>query len=311
MERLTNSNKNIYMECPKKYWYMIENGYRPVKTSDALNFGTEFHRLLEDRMLLGELKSQEIKARILFEEYCKHWESDFQKYKILAVEKEFSLPLINPATGAKSRTFELAGKIDLIVQDLESGDIAVVEHKTTSNDISNPESNYWLALQIDPQITGYFLAAESLGYNPKKIIYDVIGKPNIKPLLATPVEARKHTKEGKLYANQRDTDETPEVFSERLRLAIADEPSRYFQRRDIARIETDIIEYLQDMWAVGKLIMESRNEDFWPRRPKQCFNYGRCAFFDVCAKCAMLEDESLYTKSENKNPELEGELNGF
>jgi hypothetical protein len=216
-----------------------------------------------------------------------------------ATEKEFSLPLINPQSGAASRTWELAGKIDAIV----AGD--VLEHKTTSDDIEDPACNFWAKLALDSQISGYFIAAEKLGYKPKKVIYDVIRKPKIKPLKATPEDVRKYTKEGKLYANQRATDETPKEYGARLAEDIAANPDKYYQRREIARLESDLTEYLSDIWSVGKLIMESRSENYWPRRISQCFNYGRCPYYEVCAKMASLEDTGMYVKSENKNPELE------
>jgi hypothetical protein len=196
----------------------------------------------------------------------------------------------------------LAGKVDAIVRTPDG--IAVVEHKTSSEDISVPESPYFLKLAIDPQITGYCLGAESLGHKPTHIIYDVIGKPGIRPSKTTPEDKRKYTKDGKLYANQRDVDETPEEYGARLRDDIAANPGRYFQRKTVVRNEQDILEYLEDCWSVGKLIMESRNENFWPRRPAQCFNYGQCQFYPVCAGMASLEDESLYRTAIKKNEEL-------
>jgi len=55
---------------------------------------------------------------------------------------------------------------------------------------------------------------------------------------------------------------------------------------------------------VAKQIMESRNQNFWPRRPSQCFNYGRCSFYPVCSRMGTLDDESQYRKATKKNEEL-------
>jgi len=318
VELLTNTAKSVYQECPRKYLYMYEQGYKPVRDTEAQSFGKLMHGALEllfkrepsDKIIewFASQKAEPfeyVKAVELFRGYLVQWMS--KQIAVKAIEQEFRLPLLNPATASTSRTFELGGKIDAIVND---GEDAVMEHKTSSEDISKPDSNYWLKLQIDPQISGYFVAAEKIGYKPTKIIYDVIGKPGIKPLKATPVEDRKHKKDGTLYANQRETDETPEEYALRLRQNIAENPGRHFQRREIARLEEDLTEWMQDVWCVAKFIMESRNENFWPRRASQCFNYGKCAYFDVCAKLATLDDTNQFRKVENKNEELTEVTNG-
>ena len=311
MEFLTNSSRNLYQECPRKFVYMHEMGIRPNKEASALAFGTAIHKLLEAHFmgaqkdlvlkLLDSLNLSPIdnvKARELFLGYVAKW----PLLQTVATEQEFSLPLLNPDSSGASRTFELAGKIDAIIA-LEDGTHAIVEHKTTSDNIGDPACDYWRRLSIDSQISGYFIGAERLGFRPTKIIYDVIGKPTIKPAKATLPEKRSYKKDGTLYANQRETDETPEEYAQRLRDDIAANPYRYFQRREIARLDEDLVDYMRDMWSVSKLIIESRNEKYWPKRISQCFNYGTCPFFDVCSKIASIEDESLYHK-EGQNPEL-------
>lgn len=309
MEKLTNTLRSMYQECPKKFYYRNELGYLPVREAEALSFGKAFHTLLEywfrdviDLPVMVENADPftAVKIEELFRGYCAKW----PRVKADAVECEYVLPLLNPATTAPSRTFELAGKIDAIV----SGD--VVEHKTTSDSIEDPACEYWQRLSLDSQISGYFLAAEKLGYKPSKIIYDVIKKPTIRPAKATPEEVRKYKKDGTLYANQRATDETPEEFRQRLREDITANPDKYFQRREIARLENDLVEYMQDVWSVAKLIMESRAEGYWPKRISQCFSYGRCPYYEVCAKIASLDDSSMYVKAESKNPELTENFNG-
>jgi len=291
---------------------MQEKGYRPVKGAESLSFGTLVHECLAayfsgtQEKIPGIIAKEpdqyrQVIARELVDGYMLRWPLD--RSAVLAVEAEFTLPMVNPRTSAYSRTWELAGKIDAIIQ-TDKG-VAVVEHKTTVEDISVPESPYFLKLVIDPQITGYCLGAEKLGHKPTHILYDVIGKPGIRPLRATPEDKRKYTKDGRLYANQRDRDETPEEYGDRLRVDIAENQASYFQRKEIVRNEMDIIEYLEDCWSVGKFIMESRNENFWPRRAAQCFNYGQCQFYQVCAGMASLEDESLYRKATKPNEELE------
>lgn len=316
MELLTNSSRACYQECPRKYLYSFQQQYKPVRDGAALAFGKAFHTVLElhYRGNTNEAIQEAIidmkldpydRARIeeLYNGYAKKWPR--MEVAENGVEREYKFPLLNPATKGASKSFELAGKIDLIVKDGDG--FAVCEHKTTSDNIQDPGCDYWARLSIDPQISGYFMAAEFLGFKPNKIIYDVIAKPTIKPLKATPAEKRTYKKDGTLYANQRATDETPEEFQQRLREEIQSNPDRYFQRRDIARLEEQLLEYMQDMWSVAKLIIESRNENYWPKRISQCFSYGRCPYYEVCAKIASLDDESMYTKDKGANPELSQE----
>src|SRR3990167_5857191 len=126
------------------------------------------------------------RARALLCGYDARWLDE--AIETLAVEREFTVPLINPPTGAPSRTFVLSGKIDAIAR-FADGRTVIVEHKTSSEDIS-PGSEYWRRLTLDTQISAYYLGARSLGFEVDGCLYDVLGKPALRPLKATPPEAR-------------------------------------------------------------------------------------------------------------------------
>jgi hypothetical protein len=85
------------------------------------------------------------------------WRWAGARLEVVATEQAFRVPLVNPATGKATPTFELAGKIDGIVR-LEDGRLAVKESKTCSEDLG-ADSDYWRRLRIDHQITLYMLAA--------------------------------------------------------------------------------------------------------------------------------------------------------
>src|SRR5690606_34963330 len=156
----------------------------------------------------------------------------------VAVEAEFNMPLTNPETGAASRTFRRGGKIDAVVRSPD-GALHIVEHKTTASDIEQG-STYWRKVQaLDTQVSTYMAGARSLGFDVVDCIYDVVRKPALKPLKATPVESRKYTAKGFLYANQREADETPEEYRTRLRADICERTERYFARGQIVRLAED------------------------------------------------------------------------
>lgn len=65
-------------------------------------------------------------ATVMMQSYAQAYPAE--DFQIVALEKGFQGPLINPATGAESRSFLLAGKVDGIVQ--LNGQHYLLEHKT-------------------------------------------------------------------------------------------------------------------------------------------------------------------------------------
>ena len=328
MQILTNSQRNCYGECPRKHSLRYEQGIAPAHTSEALAFGTLMHEALEawwithgdlDAAILV-LQVEAIKpeadpfrlalARALMRGYHERWAGDLMTMEVVAVELEYRAPLLNPATNGISRTFELAGKIDAIAK-LADGTLAIVEHKTTSESI-DPASDYWPLLSIDGQVSGYYLGAQALGYAVETCLYDVIAKPGIRPS-NTPIldtdglkivldanGERVRTKDGKKFRESGSSadgyvlqtrPETPEEFEIRLNVNIT---ADNFARRLVYRTESDMLDYLSDMWAVAANIREAENANRWPRNPRSCKNYGGCSFFPICSGMASADDQSQY-----------------
>ena len=136
----------------------------------------------------------------------------------------------------------------------------------------------------------------------------MLGKVGLKPLKATPPEARKYKKDGELYASQRDMDETPEEYRERVRNDIAEAPTAYYQRGEVVRLESEMEEHRFDIWQMGEVIHESERTGKAPRNPDACVRYGStCAFFGVCSGEASLDDPALFRRSARVHPELSGD----
>jgi len=221
----------------------------------------------------------------------------------LAVEKEFKIPLRNPATGRTSRSFSLAGKIDAIARD-RNGEIWIVEHKTTSSDLS-AESLYWARLTLDEQVSLYVLAARELGFDAVGCIYDVIRKPGQKPYKATPASKRKFTKDGSLYKTQRQDDETSKEYFLRIAEVISGAPSDFFRRTAIVRLDDEIAAFEVHLWKMAQKILAARKDGYHPKNPSACFDYNtQCKFFPLCSNASALSD-SRWVKKKSQNPELE------
>lgn len=244
------------------------------------------------------------RARAMLIGYDARWGAEQTRYDVLAVEAEFNAAVVNPATNSPSRTWRLGGKLDVLVYDRIDLVRVLVEHKTTSENAC-PGSDYIKRLRLDGQVSIYFDGSAALDLGADKCMYDVLTKPALRPGKATPPEARKYTKDGRLYANQRDADETPEEFFGRLIAAICEDPNRYFTRADVVRLDAEMHEARLDLWDLGRSLRENHLAGRYPRNPDACVRYGRtCEYFEVCTGEASLDDPSKFQRSEVVHAEL-------
>lgn len=348
---LSVSEAKSFRSCPRRHHYAYRMRRRPRDKAPALRFGTLFHVGLEawwQTVDLGaalavmragdaDIDLYELaKAEALMIGYHARWKDE--PLEVLAVEREFSAPLINPATGAASKTFVVGGKIDAIVRDA-MGRIYVVEHKTTSEDLG-PGSDYWKRLRLDSQVSTYHSAAQSIGYDSAGCLYDVVGKPTSRPYQATPPEKREYTKPrdkacpeckkkngtpgphtvdglvcadgrivtdpgGRLYANMREVDETPDEYRARLLEDIKANTTSYFARAEIVRHEQDREDAAYDMWATARAIREAELAVRYPRNVDACVQHGRsCDYWPVCVGDASIDDEERYRTAARTHEEL-------
>lgn len=315
---LTNSRAKSFRRCARHHQYAYQMGIRPVAKAAPLTFGAWFHTMLEawwsatsDHLgvALAVLEAPEandldpfdrVRAQELMLGYDARWGDE--PLMVELVEAEFECDLRNPETGRPSQTWRLAGKIDAIAT--RESVPWIVEHKTTSEDVS-PGSTYWQKLRLDTQVSTYFLGAESLGYDVRGCIYDVIKKPALRPLEATPEDKRKYKADGSLYAAQRDRDETPEEFRERFRAYVQDHLTELFVRGDVVRMQGELDDANFDLWQTARLIREAELADRHPRNPDACFQWSRaCEYWEVCTGSASLGDATRFRKVETPNEEL-------
>jgi hypothetical protein len=290
--------------CLKRFYLEYEKRIRRYREGQALRTGSMVHAALDvlstgtidDAIKAIDRNYADYPAWCMTIEEQLEWKYEratvmglvvgydwrWSKYEgeFVVSELSFDIPLMNPETGGSSTAWMLSGKTDKIVY-LRDGRMAIREHKTTSDDIS-PESDYWLRLRIDQQISLYFMAAKRLGYDVETIEYDVIRKPTIRPYRATPEESRKYTKDGNLYSNQRESDETPDEFQLRLLNDIGERPDYYYARREIPRMESDLEDFSYELWQQQRLLSDCRRYNRWFRNTSSCIQPYKCAYFDLC-----------------------------
>lgn len=312
-ERLTHTRLSCFRDCPRKHLLRYELGLRPAEEGLALRVGSAFHAALEaadkgndPEAAIGDRLTDPFDLALvaaMFHAYQIRYAD--ARLETVASEQTFEMPLVNPDTGHPTPTWILAGVIDRIVR-LPDGRLALMENKTTSRDFS-PGADYWLRLHLDQQLSIYLIAARHLGHDIDTILYDVTRRPQLRPLKATPEEARKYKKDGTLYANQRDRDETPEEYAGRVSADIAERPDHYFSRIEIARLDQDLEDTARELWEQQKTIRAMQRSNGWYRNPGACFGAGNwaCEYLNIC------QDRDLTTRTPDgfirvadKHPEL-------
>jgi hypothetical protein len=188
--------------------------------------------------------------------------------------------------------------------------LLLCERKTSSEDLG-PGGTWWKRLLIDPQISIYLNAAKYLGYECQGVLYDCLRRVALEPFSATPEELRKYTKPTKsdpvprLYANQRDRDESPQEFEARCLTAIAADPEKYYQRGTVVRLEEELREAMADNWQTAGLIRDARRLQVYPRNPDACVQWSRtCDYFNVCTGTSRIDDPMMFLQLESPHEEL-------
>lgn len=251
------------------------------------------------------------KCRGLMRGYDARWVDDV--YVSLSVEKTYVSELINPATLSKSRTFDVAGKLDVYAK--RGGKRFVIDHKTTSDEIEDPNASYWQQLKVEGQVTHYLLLMWLQGERPDGAIWDVIRKPQTSPKKLTKADRAGVVAERKYYgvelpyetlaALQTDDRETLAMYEARLAHDCThDRPERFFQRRAVPRIDKEILEYAEDLWQHSQDILAARKVERLPKNSGACMQYGSpCQFLGICSGFDS-PDSDKWQQRESRHAEL-------
>lgn len=324
---LTQSSLSTYRRCPRQYYYRYELLLDRERTNEPLRLGSAFHLGQEFRHL-GEREAidrasanydqrpawadplewavERETVRALLAGYF--WRYAADTFDVVATEGRWQIPLENPETGAISRTYCLAGKIDRIVSVPADGrsKLAILEYKTTGEAI-DAEADYWQRLRADAQISAYVYAARKRGYHVETVLYDVTRRPEISPrqvpvldesgfkIVTDEAGTRIYNKpaKGQTQGKPREsastengwtmmtTRETPEDFGKRLLADIGDRPDFYFARREITRLDSDLVEFSEECWQQSQQLHQARRRGLWFRNVSlhTCRN---CTFKEIC-----------------------------
>jgi hypothetical protein len=220
-------------------------------------------------------------ATALMKGYAAHYAND--DFEIVALEKNFEGPIVNPATGAASRSFVLAGKVDGIVR--IGGEYFILEHKTAAQ----LDGDYLEKLWTDFQITIYaHYIEETMGMPITGILYNVLVKAKLQQgkgetedeFQARRAELLAKSKTGKTTAKRR-MPETDEEFQERLAEKYADPAMFHREWLYLSRDRFDVLR--SELWELTQAFLDARRRGVFYQNTAFCFNYQRpCAYFALC-----------------------------
>jgi hypothetical protein len=257
-----------------------------------------------------------------------HWE-------ILAVEVEFRYELGG---------YLIGGKLDALIRDTTNGRVFVLEHKTTGMDaspgsvywdrlsIDTQVSIYidgaaMLGYEVDgciydvlqrPRHEQRLATPEPERKYTQGMGCKLCGGGKGKKGSGTVGESGCNVCHGdgwrrdengqpespRLYANQREADETLDAFSERVIEEIAAEPDAFLIRGEVVRLEDELPKMRQDLIDAIRLERAAALFDLHPRNPDACARYGSmCSMFEACASRADITDQQRFPRG-GAHPEL-------
>ncbi len=122
---LTQSAMRAYRSCPRKFQIRYVLRMRPIKKAETQSTGHSVHAGLDVFRRTGgdleaaikALETEDLYVRAKEEAmligYAARWG---KPTGFISIEQTFRIPLVNPETGAASRTFSLGGRVDAIVE---------------------------------------------------------------------------------------------------------------------------------------------------------------------------------------------------
>jgi hypothetical protein len=292
---------SLFRNCRKACEYRYELGLTPRDKDPNLSFGSLIHDCLQlwhgsgdlsaviehlDRACAGRTSDESAHrdwhlARAIMTGYAARYPRE--EFTVVALEKTFEGPIVNPATGAASRSFILAGKVDGIVR--MGDDHYILEHKTASS----IDADYLERLWTDFQIAIYSHYVEhALGIPITGVIYNVLGKARLQQgkgeteeeYQARRAELIAKSKSGTTTA-KRKMPESDEDYQARLVEKYAD-PAMF--HRETLYMSRDRFEILRaELWELTQAFLDARRRGVFYQNTSFCFNYNRpCAYFPIC-----------------------------
>ncbi|MCX6624942.1 MAG: PD-(D/E)XK nuclease family protein [Acidobacteria bacterium] len=297
----TYSMWSLFRNCRKAVELRYLQHLVPLERDRNLHFGSLIHECLQawherrdlaevlaliDRLCPNRLQDENQRrdwhlATAMMSAYATRYAAD--DFDIVALEKNFQGTIVNPPTGAASRSFVLAGKVDGVVR--IHGEYLILEHKTAAQ----LDADYLEKLWTDFQITIYAHYIErTMGIPITGILYNVLVKAKLQQskgeteeeFQARRAELLAKSKTGKSSAKQKQP-ESDDDFQQRLAEKYAD-PAMF--HREMLYLSRERFQILRaELWELTQAFLDARRRGVFYQNTAFCFNYQRpCAYFAIC-----------------------------
>lgn len=302
----TFSMLNLFGECREQAFQSYVNGYSSRKLKDGLEFGSIWHlcqehfykntkqsaskvavkcclayeKFRKPTLFKNEYQSFQLLlgiAETMFPLCVKFWEQDDQEIDWVEPEQKFKTPYEFTDVDGQKRTIYLRGMRDGVYR--EDGILGVFETKTKSVVQENAIRDQ---LKADLQTLIYVTTAMlEFGEMPKKVMYNVIRRPAIKP----------------------KQNEGLNDFLKRLKADVIKRPKFYFMRWNVDLVKSDIVNFRREtldpllaifcQWSdslkkIGALDGKPEKRFNTPFHFRNCTalvgRYGRVDMFDLLTK---------------------------
>ena len=302
MEKLTNSRIVARQVCPMKEHLQYEERLRPLGIQWALSIGTAWHAGLEaygqgadeetavqngletlewiestDPETQYKLELEKCRVEVMIRQAIRR----FKPRNMFAVEMEFDVPILNPMTGKKSRSFSLGGKADGVCE--IDGELWLLENKTTGLSLDQYREGYGLSNQLS-----LYLYAVSRA----------LGKPLAGAIMRTIVKTRTEPKKSK-----GEIVETWDEYKQRLMELYDAEPERFVSEDHVYRSSEELKQFEAELWSETQERLWQQKSGVIRRNTSACNNYGGCPFKAICLNVPDAK-ETLYRVSTTTHDEL-------
>ncbi len=242
------------------------------------------------------------KVRGLMIGYHAHWARSGWRARL--IQPEFRVPIVNPSTGRRSKTFTLAGRCDAVLaRDCRE---YLLETKTTGEEVERADGPFWGRLAIDAQTDAYVASRRQQGEPVAGVLYDVVRRPCVKPRLIPKGSPKRTDQENvgtRLELQRRkqyfgwpvddrqrqgffggDGRETPALYAARIAADAKSRPGWYFQRRRVERSDEQLARHRRDLWQAAVEVRLARRAGRHYANGDACMAYGRpCPYLSICS----------------------------
>ena len=314
--RTSYSMWRSWKNCRKKCQLRYLEGYVPIDKPESLNFGALIHACLEhwygaesfdlngsavyicaaESLFEKQFQDAIVRALGMMDAYMQKYPTE--KWEVVAVEREFEADIINPETGAKSRSFTMGGKVDLIVKSHDG--YWLMEHKTASKIDAGYIERLWTDFQI---ILYSHYIEQTMGIKLQGVIYNILQKCPLK-MKQGETEDEFQGRYKKLCAKnktgtstaQRQMSESEADYFNRIQEWYKQNDA--FHREEILINRGKIKELQHELWELTKSFLEAQRRGMYYRNDSFCYHWNRpCQYFPYCSSNENpLVLENLYQK---------------